>query len=551
MNNWIVGNLQASFDTWNEKLTEIWSLVTTTPQAFRGGEIWNTIVTINDGLKAFGYGLQVLFFAMSVFRSAASFRDLQRPEFALRHFIRFIIAKVAVGSAMEIMTAVFSVCGGAVQSIMGSIGGMSAASVTLPQEITDAIEEVGFFQSVPLWMVTFLGSLFITVLSFIMILTVYGRMFKLYMYTAIAPIPISTFAGEPSQSVGKNFIKSYAGVCLEGAIIALACMLCIRRRSELSGDVAAFPWMRPVLRYGVGCIGGLALGMILYSVTFGLARSNDIRAYLPGMLLCVVLMTLVCSFGMSMLLGKSLKIFRRTWKGTVLLAALLAAVCVCVRMDVAGVERRVPKADEIESVTAQCRNIQPFTATSGDTETIEAIRAIHRAILEQAEDGDVDLDGTPLIEDGQYIWIRLKYTLTDGSTLERGYNVPVRRASALYTAINRMMSTPLARQELAISGTADADSAPLGGSIYSVDTGDVRNLTAVEAQMLYQAAQQDVAEGRVISDILSDTGYSPLQVDITGNDWDCVLNLDNFTDDAHTLELVNRFLSGGDGESGE
>ena len=233
-----------------------------------------------------------------------------------------------------------------------------------------------------------------------------------------------------------------------------------------------------------------------------------------------------------------------------LLAALLAAVCVCVRMDVAGVERRVPKTDEIESVTAQCRNIQPFTATSGDTETIEAIRAIHRAILEQVEDGDVDLDGT-LIEDGQYIWIRLKYTLTDGSTLERGYNVPVRRASALYTAINQMMSTPLARQELAISGTADADSAPLGGSIYSVDTGDVRNLTAVEAQMLYQAAQQDVAEGRVISDILSDTGYSPLQVDITGNDWDCVLNLDNFTDDAHTLELVNRFLSGGDGESGE
>ena len=361
--------------------------------------------------------------------------------------------------------------------------------------------------------------------------------------------PVVSADVSPLENGGWQALGIYAAVAV--AIIALACLLCIRRRSELSGDVAAFPWMRPVLRYGVGCMGGLALGMILYSVTFGLARSNDIRAYLPGMLLCVVLMTLVCSFGMSMLLGKSLKIFRRTWKGTVLLAALLAAVCVCVRMDVAGVERRVPKTDEIESVTAQCRNIQPFTATSGDTETIEAIRAIHRAILEQVEDGDVDLDGTPLIEDGQYIWIRLKYTLTDGSTLERGYNVPVRRASALYTAINQMMSTPLARQELAISGTADADSAPLGGSIYSVDTGDVRNLTAVEAQMLYQAAQQDVAEGRVISDILSDTGYSPLQVDITGNDWDCVLNLDNFTDDAHTLELVNRFLSGGDGEGGE
>ena len=95
----------------------------------------------------------------------------------------------------------------------------------LPAEIVEKIEAVGMLESIPLWIVTLLGSLLITVLSFIMILTVYGRMFKLYMYTAIAPIPISTFAGEPSQSVGKNFIKSYAGVCLEGAIIALACII--------------------------------------------------------------------------------------------------------------------------------------------------------------------------------------------------------------------------------------------------------------------------------------------------------------------------------------
>lgn len=140
--------------------------------------------------------------------------------------------------------------------------------------------------------------------------------------------PVVSADVSPLENGGWQALGIYVAVAV--AIIALACMLCIRRRSELSGDVAAFPWMRPVLRYGVGCMGGLALGMILYSVTFGLARTNDIRAYLPGMLLCVVLMTLVCSFGMSMLLGKSLKIFRRTWKGTVLLTALLAAcACVC------------------------------------------------------------------------------------------------------------------------------------------------------------------------------------------------------------------------------
>lgn len=222
MNNWIIGNLQSAFDTWNEKLTEIWSLVTATPQTFRGGELWNTIVTINDGLKAFGYGLLVLFFAMSVFHSAASFRDLQRPEFALRHFIRFVLAKVAVGSAMEIMTAMFSICGGIVQSIMGSIGGMSSAGVTMPQEIIDAIEEVGFLQSVPLWMVTFLGSLFITVLSFILIMTVYGRFFRLYMFTALAPLPLASFAGEDTSFM---VLKSYIGVCMEGAVVVLACLI--------------------------------------------------------------------------------------------------------------------------------------------------------------------------------------------------------------------------------------------------------------------------------------------------------------------------------------
>ena len=45
------------------------------------------------------------------------------------------------------------------------------------------------------------------------------------LYTALAPIPLSTFAGEPSSSVGKNFLRSYAGVCLEGAVIALACII--------------------------------------------------------------------------------------------------------------------------------------------------------------------------------------------------------------------------------------------------------------------------------------------------------------------------------------
>lgn len=223
--NWIVGNLQAAFNTWNEKLAEIWQLITTTPEDFRGGTIWGTIVTINEAMEAIGYGLLVLFFAMSIFQSAVSFRDLKRPEFALRYFIRFLLAKVAVGSAMEIMNGIFTVCGGIVQTVMGGIGGLASASVAVPQEIVDAVEGVGFLASIPLWLVSLLGSLFITVLSFILILTVYGRFFRLYLYTALAPLPLASFAGENTSFAGKTFLKSYIGVCLEGAIIVLACLI--------------------------------------------------------------------------------------------------------------------------------------------------------------------------------------------------------------------------------------------------------------------------------------------------------------------------------------
>lgn len=223
--NWIVQNLNSALQTWSDKLAEIWTLLTQSPENFKGGAIWSVMTNINGGLKAIGYGLLVLFFAAGLVKTCGSFTDMKKPEHVVKAFIRFALAQGAVMSGMELLTAIFSVVQGIVTNIM-SHSGMAGGTVTeLPSEIVDKIEAVGMLESIPLWIVTLLGSLLITVLSFVMILTVYGRMFKLYMYTAIAPIPLATFAGEPTQSVGKNFIRSYAGVCLEGAIIALACII--------------------------------------------------------------------------------------------------------------------------------------------------------------------------------------------------------------------------------------------------------------------------------------------------------------------------------------
>ena len=125
----------------------------------------------------------------------------------------------------QLMLAFLEIIQGVISTIMNAAGFGGAAETVLPAEIVTAIEDCGFFESIPLWAVTLIGGLFIWVLSFVMILSVYGRFFKLYMYTAISPIPLSTFAGEPTQNVGKSFLKSYAGVCLEGAIIVLACII--------------------------------------------------------------------------------------------------------------------------------------------------------------------------------------------------------------------------------------------------------------------------------------------------------------------------------------
>ena len=158
-------------------------------------------------------------------KTCSSFADLKRPEVAVKLFIRFVLAKAAVGYGLTLMLTLFSIIQGMVSTIITESGLSGSSGTTLPQEIIDKINDVGFWESVPLWVVTLLGSLFITVLSFVMILTVYSRMFRLYMYTAIAPVPLSAFAGEPTSSIGKNFLRSYAGVCLEGAIIALACVI--------------------------------------------------------------------------------------------------------------------------------------------------------------------------------------------------------------------------------------------------------------------------------------------------------------------------------------
>ena len=221
----IVDFIKAALKLWDEKLAEIWTIVTQSPQEFHSGVIWPVIESIHGSLQAVGYALLVIFFVTGVVKSSASFAEFRRPEAVLRLFLRFALAKAVITYGMELMMTLLEVIQGVIGTIMKGAGFGGTSETVLPDEIVLAIEDCDFLESIPLWAVALIGCIFVWILSFIMILNVYGRFFKLYMYTAIAPIPLSSFSGEPTSGIGKSFLKSYAAVCLEGAVVVLACVI--------------------------------------------------------------------------------------------------------------------------------------------------------------------------------------------------------------------------------------------------------------------------------------------------------------------------------------
>ena len=132
--NWIVENLNNAFSTWNGKLGELWGLVTTGPQTFKGGAVWGVMQTLHNGMVGIGYALVVLFFAISLCKNTMNFHELKRPEAAIHYFLRFVAAKALVGYGMDIMLNVFSICNGIVTDMADSMGGISEAMVSLPAD---------------------------------------------------------------------------------------------------------------------------------------------------------------------------------------------------------------------------------------------------------------------------------------------------------------------------------------------------------------------------------------------------------------------------------
>jgi len=194
-------------------------------QDFRGGTIWSVIVSIHNAIQAIGLGLLVIFFLIGVLKTCFSWEEVKRPEVAITLFIRFAVARALVVYGMDLMLSLFGFGLGVINQIVVAAMGAGADGATMPEAIRTTIESLGFFRGIWVGILALLGTLGIIALSYVMLLSAYQRFFKLYIYVAVSPIPLSSFAGQPTSTIGTSFLKSFGAVCLEGAIIVLAMVI--------------------------------------------------------------------------------------------------------------------------------------------------------------------------------------------------------------------------------------------------------------------------------------------------------------------------------------
>lgn len=289
------------------------------------------------------------------------------------------------------------------------------------------------------------------------------------------------------------------------ALLALTYLLYRRRKSESAADPAAFPWMRPVFRYGTGLLGGLALGLGLYQLVLGWRMESETGRWV-GLLVSTVLMGALCYYAAEMLVRKSLRVLRRSLPGAGLVCVLLALVCAGARFDVSGYAARVPDVSAVTQV--QLRGSLGLSAVNcTEPETIETVIELHREIITLRPDED---------DPENSAYITLRYTLTDGSTLTRAYQL--NPAGELEDALETVFNTGEVREKSLI--TSRHTGSWRGGYLSLDRTGDAMQLTAAQAGEIYGALLRDIAQGHNHYDFsrLDDRHVLVVQLDLEGSD---------------------------------
>lgn len=288
-------------------------------------------------------------------------------------------------------------------------------------------------------------------------------------------------------------VYALAGV----ALLAFAFALYRRRQSERAGDVVAVGWMRPFFRYGVAALAALLGGQLIYSMFW-----YDEYFKVAPLAVVMFLTGAIGYYGASMLLAKTLRVFRGSWKGLALVAAGIAVVCGALKMDVFGAAGRVPEISQIQRAELYVDNNSYTFYPGEEDELLEQVRAVHAAI---AADRDYILsteqsDLSVLAEDAlTHASVSLTYITTGGQEVQRVYYVPLARdrlgRSGTYDYLLDQLVNSQEMRLKRIHANGDGYE-PTGGSIYLNSRGEGYDLSDREAAAILEALTRDAVAGR-------------------------------------------------------
>ena len=222
MDNWTESMWNWALSFWSSGLAQIQNLLTISPENL--GATWGAVKIIYSAIQGSAYALVIVFFYLGLVRTGISFRDMKRPEVAVSLFLRFILVKAFVDWGLDLLLFIMSLGQGFIRKVF-TAGNLQVNAVALPAEIVEALRSANFWQQILLWLVSLLGIAAIIVQCILIVLLVYGRFLRIYVTAAIGAIPLSTIAGEGTQSIGFRYLKNFASICMEGIVIGIACVL--------------------------------------------------------------------------------------------------------------------------------------------------------------------------------------------------------------------------------------------------------------------------------------------------------------------------------------
>ena len=211
------------------------------------------------------------------------------------------------------------------------------------------------------------------------------------------------------------------------ALLTFAFVLCRRRRSERAGEVVAVGWMRPFFRYGVAGLAALLGGQLIYGLFW-----EDAYFKAVPLAVCMLVAGAIGYYGASMLLAKTLRVFHRSWRGLALVAAGVAVLCGCLRLDLFRAADRVPEISQIEKMEFYADSNTYIFYPGREDELLERVRRLHAAIAADRKyilDFDRENFTTLADETPSWTWeyVSFTYTTHGGQTVQRNYSVPLTR----------------------------------------------------------------------------------------------------------------------------